>query len=212
MKFTEIEEDIAKEIINIGLGKAADSMAFFTQEKVFIRTLDLQVLDVSEVNAMRHKGEGDDERYVLTTNVEGELGGVCYLIFTGEEVKRLHQKSLPKSILSDPEKLNMMGDAILLEMDNIISASVITQFSNFFKYNMYGGVPKLTKVAKENLNDLLIDHPKSYSSFIYFHSEFSTGDLDVNPEFIWFLDEQFSNGVKSVLKNSDLLMKIESSI
>jgi chemotaxis protein CheC len=211
MKLTDIEGDIAKEIINIGLGKAADSMAFLTQEKVFIRTVDLQILDISEINTMRPQDVADDERFVLTTNVEGEMGGVCYLIFTGEKIKRLHKKSLPESILNNPDKLRVMGYAILLEMDNIISAAVITQFSNFFKYKMYGGVPHLAKIKKEELNEFLTDHPKSSSSFIYFHSEFSTGNLDVNPEFIWFLDEEFLTGVKSVIKNDDLLMKMESS-
>lgn len=212
MEFTGIEEDIAKEIINIGLGKAADSMAFFTREKVFIRTIDLQILQAGQIDKIEHKGvdKDDQQRFVLTTQVEGELGGVCYLIFTGDEVKRLHQKSLPESILNDPDKLKVMGDAILLEMDNIISASVITQLSNFFNYKMHGGVPSLNKMKKEELNSFLIEPQKRFSRCIYFHSEFSTGDLDVNPEFIWFLDEQFFTGVKTVIKDGELFKEFKN--
>ena len=148
---------------------------------------------------------------MLTTHVEGELGGVCYLIFTGEEVKRLHKKSLPESILNDADKLKVMGDAILLEMDNIISASVITQFSNFFKYKMHGGVPSLDKMEKGELSNFLMQSQNKFSRFIYFHSEFSTGDLDVNPEFVWFLDEQFFKGVKSVLKDDQLFTELKTN-
>ena len=210
MEFTKVELDIAKEIINIGLGKAADSMAFFTKDKVFIRTLDLRILNSEELRGIKHRGQGDDLRFVLTTNVEGDMSGVCFLIFTEEEVERLYQKSLPASIFKDAEKLKVMGDAILLEMDNIISASVITQFSNLFKTHMYGAVPQLSKLDKKEVNQYMLDNPNSSGSFIYFHSEFSTGNLDVSPEFIWFLGEDFFEGVKSVLKDDSLLLKIKS--
>lgn len=212
MGLNKVEEDIAKEIINIGLGKAADSMAFFTQDKVFIRTKDLRICKTGDIKHINHEGGSTDERFVLTTNVKGELEGACYLIFTAEEVEKLLNKSLPSSVLEDEAKKNVMGDAILLELDNIISASVITQFSNFFKYKMYGDVPGLDKVQKDDVNDLLLKDAGDYKSFIYFHSEFSTGEMDINPEFIWFLDAPFFTGVQAVMKDDQMMEKIESSI
>ncbi len=212
MGLNRIEEDIAKEIINIGLGKAADSMAFFTQDKVFIRTKDLRICETGDIANINHDGGNSDERFILTTKVIGELEGACFLIFTADEVEKLLNKALPKSVLEDDTKKAMMGDAILLELDNIISASVITQFSNFFKYKMHGDVPQLNRVTKDGVNDLLLNDAGGYSSFIYFHSEFSTGEMDINPEFIWFLDAPFFTGVQAVMKDDQMMEKLESSL
>ena len=82
MRFSKLEEDIAKEIINIGLIKAADSMAFFTKEKVFIRSLDLEILDTSAIDQMYQNHDNQEDRYVLTTHIKGDLSGDCHLIFT----------------------------------------------------------------------------------------------------------------------------------
>ena len=207
-ELSDIEIDVAKEIINIGLGKAADSMAFFTREKVFIRSLDLQVRELEDLDSLCLK-EDQGELYVLTTTIEGELTGVCYLIFSEDEVHKLFQISLPESIRIDKEKTKVMGEAILLEMDNIITASVITQFANFFKLSMQGSVPTLTKTIASGLEQIVKSTNRTAKYYLYFKSEFNTGDLDINPEFVWLLDDKYLEGVKNFVKNEDNLKKLK---
>ena len=66
--FTEHELDIAKELINIGLGKAADSMAFFTKNKVFIRGIDIEVKTKDSIANLTQKGR-DKSLSILTTEI-----------------------------------------------------------------------------------------------------------------------------------------------
>lgn len=200
-----IEKDIANEIINICLSKAADSMAFFTKEKVIIRGLDIKEIDISEVTEISKKSK--EMLYVLTTELKGELEGISYLIFTESEVEKLLDISFPASIHNDKEKLRVMGDALLLEMDNIIVASVITHFSNFFNYTMRGDVPRLTKSYSNELTEMIISENADKGYFMYIKSEIHAKDLDINPDFVWILDDNYSEGVKSIAKNDELLKK-----
>lgn len=209
-ELNDVELDLAKEIINIGLGKAADSMAFFTKEKVFIRSFDVKLKDASSVRELSKKDKGE-LLYVLTTEVKGELGGICYLIFSEKEVNELLKVSLPTSVLEDKEKLEVMSEAILLEMDNIIVASVITQFSNFFDYNTYGDVPSLSITPSNGFSQILESTCKSVDYILNFKSEFTTTGIDVNPEFIWLLDNKYIEGVKNVAKNDKVLEKIRQA-
>ena len=204
-----IEKDIANEIVNIGLGKAADSMAFFTKEKVLIRGLEVQRLNFNDVDKIASCGS-DHLNYILTTEIQGELSGNCYLIFSEEEVQNLLKVSLPESILNDEDKLRVMGDAILLEMDNIIVASVVTQFSNFFNYKMYGDVPRLTKSYCSELKQLIVSENVGKDYFMYFKSEMITEDLNVCPDFLWILNDKYFEGVKAVANNDEVLKKIKA--
>jgi chemotaxis protein CheY-P-specific phosphatase CheC len=209
--FNAEELDIAKEIINIGLSKAADSLAFFMKEKVFVKRTDLQVKNVAAIQKISQKNKGE-ELYVLTTELKGELGGICYLILSESEVGALLKTSFPSAILKDPAKLKLMSESLLLEMDNIIVASVITQFSNIFNYKMYGDVPSLSKISPKGLAQMVQSASKTEKSVLHFKSVFISEGMQVNPEFIWLLNDKYIDGVKLIAENQDLLMKMRRTI
>jgi chemotaxis protein CheY-P-specific phosphatase CheC len=194
------EKNIANEIVNLGLQKAAESMAFFTKEKVEIKGIDVTQEKIEKIDEV-FPCESNELKYVLTTEVKGDLKGVCYLIFSEIEVQKILGVSLPTSILEDPEKLAVMGDAILLEMDNIIVASVITQFSNSFKYKMHGAVPRLSKEDCQGFKTLMKAENAGRKQFVYFKSALHTKELDISPDFLWVLDENFMEGVKAYAAN-----------
>jgi len=209
MNFTTIEKDIANEIVNIGLSKAADSMSFFTKEKVLIQGHHVQKIDANEIDNLP-ACSSNELLYILTTEIIGELEGVCYLIFTEEETEKLLEISLPESVKQDPDKVKMMGNAIMLEMDNIIVASVVTQFSNFFKYKMYGGVPRLNTENCDGLKKMIKTENADKNEYLYFKSRFHNSKLDISPDFVWILDDKFHEGVKTVAENDEVLRKIRT--
>lgn len=196
------EQKTANEIVNLGLKKAAESMAFFTKESVRIEAEDVKRESISKIDEI-FACRTDELQFVLTTEIKGELSGICYLIFSEAEVERILGVALPESIRSVPEKLQVMGDAILLEMDNIIVASVVTQFSNSFNYKMYGDVPRLSKATCDELKKLMKEENTGKEHFIYFKSEMHTEKLDISPDFVWMLDDKFMDGVKDIAQNMD---------
>jgi len=206
MNLSEIELDIAKEHINIGLGKAADSLSFFTKNNVLIKIPELFLFNADSYKKIS-KYESSNPLHVLKTKVIGELEGRCYLVFSQQEVDQLLSVNLPSSILEDPIKLEEMSEAILLELDNIVVASVITLFSNTFKLNAYGGVPSLQRTSTEGFQEILQSESRTSEHILYFKSEFLTTGLDINPEIIWFMNDKYFESVKSLAQNKSLLNK-----
>ena len=178
---------------------------------MLIRSLNLQIRDLKDVAALSLKQDAG-ELYVLVTEIQGELTGVCYLIFSEEEVHKLLQISLPESVRANKEKARVMGEAILLEMDNIITASVITQFSNFFNLSMHGSVPSLTKTIPSGIDQIIRSTNRTSGYYLYFKSEFNTEGLDINPDFIWLLDNKYLDGVREFVKDESNLKKLKEAI
>ncbi len=201
---------VARQIIDIGLSKAVESMSFFMQQKIVLNESGFKIDRPQNKSLSNFTIKTDDELYLLTTEMMGDLKGVCYLIFTEEEVSALCKVALP-SLSEDDPKYVLMRDAILLELDNVISASVITQFSNLLKYKVFGGVPKLTVVSKEQLNHIVQQGVYPDKFLIGFKTEFKSEKGDFSPEFLWALDEVFIKGVEqfaSVEDNQKTLNKL----
>jgi len=201
-----IETDVAKEIINIGLGKAADSLSFFSQQKVMIRSSELILKNTNDAKDLSKKT--GDNIHVLTTDIVGELSGVCYLIFNEKEVNKLLKISLPASILEDEEQKLLMSDAILKEADNIISASVITQFSNLLKFSIHGGIPEMDVMSEDKVMPFLLSRATDSKYFLQISAQFQTEEVDFSPEFVWFLDAKFIEGIKQFVKDEKYLDKL----
>jgi len=205
-QLNNIETDVAKEIINIGLGKAADSLSFFSQQKVMIRSSELILKNTADAKDLSKKT--GNNIHVLTTDIVGELSGVCYLIFNEKEVNKLLKISLPASILEDEEQKLVMSDAILKEADNIISASVITQFANLLKFNIHGGIPEMDIMSEDKVMPFLLSRAKESKFFLQISAQFQTEEVDFSPEFVWFLDAKFIEGIKQFVKDESYLDKL----
>jgi hypothetical protein len=126
MELNNFELELAEKIINIGLAKASDSMAFFTKEKVLLNSLEVTLKEMSVIESFSQKDQGD-QIAILSTELIGELTGICFLIFSEMDCQKIEEVCLPEQFRSAVMNSTEMLDALLLEMDNIIAASVITQ-------------------------------------------------------------------------------------
>ncbi len=207
IKLSDFELSTAKEIVNIGLVKAADSLSFFLQEKILIDQIDFRIQSNKKISCYTTLKRNNN--FVLTTNVIGEIQGACYLVFSKNDTKRILDKSLPGSFKFNDETLTEMGNAILLEIDNIVSASVITQFSNLLKFKMHGGVPNLKKIHGGEFLDFQKNELTNTNVAVTFRTRLISLDKTFSPEFIWALDKNFFDGVKNYIENSEELEKIK---
>lgn len=191
---TNKELAFARKLVNQGLLKAAESLSFFMKE-----TISLDELDYSfnkPANPADFTTKQGENIHLLLTEVIGELKGVCCLIFSNEEADKLRQTALSPEITSNPEIMAEMSDGILLEVDNIISASVITQFSNILKHKIHGGVPKLRRLNTSELNQYVKGKLENDMFIISFNTHFVSAHLDFSPQFMWLFDSSFTSSIK----------------
>ncbi len=191
---TPQEIDVARKIISAGLVKSAESLSFFMNETISLKDFDAEKnLD----NPPLELGKKDESNiHLLTTKVIGEMKGICCLIFSEEEANHLRKAALPQEILDSPEMMEEMSDGIMLEVDNIISASVITQFSNLLKVKIHGGVPDLKKVSFEEMEDYISSEVNNELYLISFKTSFESSKAQFNPEFVWLFDNTFIDNIK----------------
>jgi chemotaxis protein CheY-P-specific phosphatase CheC len=197
---TEKEETVAKEIISAGLVKAAESLTFFMNETITLKDFEEDKLINQPPLELGKKEE--QNILLLTTKVIGDLKGVCCLIFSEEEANHLRQAALPPEILESPEMMAEMSDGIMLEVDNIISASVITQFSNLLKVKIHGGVPDLKRVNYKEMESIIQEDIHNELYLISFKTSFESAKVAFNPEFVWLFDNAFIDSIKEYSKNN----------
>lgn len=193
-KLTTQEINSAKEIITLGLKKAAQSLSFFMKEDINLKETEFTLTD--EQNFIIDNASLNDELFVLSTEVKGELKGICYLIFNKEEKDEVCKVTLPAEIFNHPDKLKNMQEPLLLEIDNIISASVITQIANNLKLKIYGDVPHLQLMNSASLEQLIIQQMKPNKFIIGFQTEFVSSKSHFHPKFFWILEPDFITSVK----------------
>lgn len=198
-ELNKLELNTTKSIISIGLTKSADSLSFFIKEKVKISVTDIEIRSNNQ-NSISKKTLANNY-YLLTTEIKGEIAGKAYLIFDKLEVEKIVTGNLPQSVMNNPLQKAEMVMEFLLEIDNIITASVITQFSNILGAKMYGDVPKLNILEGNILHEYLQNNNLTQSKTIYINSRFIAEKMDIAPEFIWLLEDNFFQSVKMLVNN-----------
>ncbi|MGC4021110.1 MAG: hypothetical protein QM734_03780 [Cyclobacteriaceae bacterium] len=176
-------ENYVIHIMNSGFTRAAHSFSNMVGRPVRITNSASVLIRHDHDFACFSEEKGD--LVVLTTQIIGSISGKSFLIFSDEESKEIF-----KSLKSNNQGLQ---EAFLMEIDNIISASVIAELSNALDIEVYGDVPHLNRVHSRDLQDFMNrevkkDEPSSMIvSNTTFH--FEKGDR-VHPQFIWKLSSK----------------------
>jgi len=198
--FNNTELYSANTVINKGLQSAAQSLSFFIKDSVIAKPIEISNLNIEEKKELNLKC--NDKVYLLTTEIIGELQGVCCLIFCEEEAHYLQKTALPDEITSNSEAFEAMRNPILLEIDNIITAAVVTQFSNLLHRKMHGSVPTLQIVNQAKLDEFIEEQISNGSYIINFKTNFVSSNNSFSPIFVWFMDALFHDDIKKYTNSS----------
>ncbi len=181
---TENRESFLINVMNKGFSRAALSFSQMIQKPVSVvnsQSLLIRHDDFSYI------AEAPGDFFILSTQIIGDISGKSFLIFSSEESSEIF-KTLNSSISNDALK-----EAFLLEIDNIISASVIAELSNSLGLEIYGDVPRLTKIHSKALESLMIQelNNEEPSSVIFCNTTFQLDAKErVHPQFIWKLSNR----------------------
>ena len=203
------ELDIAEKIIYIGMKKASEAMAFFTKAEVSIKNLEINLVDLDSKKPILEPNK-EELITVLITHLVGELNSSSFLILSESDTQNLGALCLPEKFRVSAGNSNEMLDALMLEMDNIIVGSVVTQFSNIFKYKVHGDVPSLKRLKNFELNDFIKNELNSSNFLLHFNCTYSSPNIKLTPEFYWLLDTKFINAIKKIAINNNEIETLNS--
>jgi len=153
---TDLERDIIKEILNIGLARAADSFAAIAKDKVLLKVPDIQLIEVKELLKLVAKYEST--HFIIQSDIKGDFNGATLMLFSNDHVTRLSQVCLNMVEVQKGE-VSAMQESLLLEISNIITGAMVTQLANILKSNIYGSPPKAPKShIADSLKAILVQH------------------------------------------------------
>jgi chemotaxis protein CheY-P-specific phosphatase CheC len=189
-------EDFVAQLMKRGFERAANS---------FSRMMNIKVSGAStKTRVIPSKNEGEyvvqevGEVYVLTTSLIGQLSGKSYLILSQQECHEIYQTLFPNRKMDE-----VMLEAILLELDNIISAAVVSELVDALQIEVFGDVPALKRINSDRLKEFLAgDYKKEEpSSIIISSTSFILGDRNkISPQFIWKLSPKIFEMIQEGLK------------
>ena len=195
-ELNEKEFEIATKLIDLGLSKAAGALESILRSPISIKALDFSISNNTDTSSYITKN--NDNVHLLKTVLIGDLKGICHLIFSQEEVSKVYSACLPESIVqSNSEQNDMMKKEFLTEIDNIVSAAAITQFANFLELNVYGGIPALHVMNSDSAKEYIHTESGDLGYIIKFKAHFHASELDIYPDFIWLLDNDFIKKIKA---------------
>ena len=182
------EQRLVQRLMNTGYAHAAQAFSALIHQKV---SSEMISFGISTIGILDPTAYPNGSTTLLLTDILGEVGGRSYLILSEQECWAIQAACLPT--MDDSHQRTDLDKALLEEIDNILSAAVITKLSEALGVHIYGGVPQLFALPPESVKkkireDFSADkggHLMVSGRFIF--------DLHphLQPQFLWKLSANF---------------------
>lgn len=202
LSMTELERDIIREILNIGLARAADSFAVIAQERVL---LEVPSIDLLMSNDILSKVREYQSRHVpIQSDIRGDFNGTTLMFFSGQHVQRLSRVCLRMQTTESLE-VNELQESLLLEISNIITGALVTQLANILKANIYGAPPVAPHgdIAESMQN--LVPEQQLQPLIFSVITQFSDRDNMVELPLMLFFDRVTFEKILEIIRSYDFL-------
>ncbi|UYZ64439.1 chemotaxis protein CheC [Hymenobacter weizhouensis] len=203
LHMTELERDIIREILNIGLARAADSFAVIAQEKVMLEVPNLDL--VSGDNILARVRKLQDQHVIIQSDIKGEFNGTTLMFFSGQHVQRLSRVCLRMNT-SDSLDIDSMQESLLLEISNIITGALVTQLANILKASIYGAPPTHPHGDMAGaLQNLMLHRPMVQPLIFSVITQFSDKDNSVELPLMLFFDRDTFGKILDIIRTYDVM-------
>ena len=199
---TELERDIIKEILNIGLARAADSFAAIARDQVLLKVPDIKLIDIKEL--LQFVDQYIDTHRIIQSDIKGDFNGATLMLFSDDHIARLSEVCLSMLKVQKGE-LSVMQESLLLEISNIITGALVTQLANILKADIYGSPPKSPKNhVADSLKDILVNHPMFKPIVFTVITRFTQNHRSVELPLLLFFDAKTLVKMLDIIRTFDL--------
>ena len=203
LHMTELERDIIREILNIGLARAADSFAVIAQERVLLEVPNLDLVPGS--NILDRVNEYEGTHVIIQSDIKGDLNGTTLMFFSGQHVQRLSRVCLRMKV-ADSVKIDAMQESLLLEISNIITGALVTQLANILKAHIYGAPPIAPRGnIADSLQSLMVHRPMVQPLIFSVITQFSDKENSVELPLMIFFDRETFVKMLGIIRAYDFM-------
>ncbi|SKC54327.1 hypothetical protein [Ohtaekwangia koreensis] len=185
----------AKIAFENGFENAAASFSKFISTETSYTMLHqgLHAVEDDSIHGLNINGKSGTN-FLLTTDIVGDVYGKSYLLLDASEFD-----ALSSGVYAKEETMMDIKEEFIKELDNILSASVITKLSNELNLNIYGNIPILVKPQSCCLMNIIYDDFSEDSEGIYvnaIHFSFEKYPM-LTPYFVWVMDLNVFDTIES---------------
>jgi len=202
LSMTDLERDIIREILNIGLARAADSFAIVAQERVLLEVPNIDLLMSDDI--LRRVREYQSQHVPIQSDIRGDFNGTTLMFFSGQHIQRLSRVCL-RMQTDESIVLNELQESLLLEISNIITGALVTQLANILKANIYGAPPVAPRGdIADHMQNLM---PEEMLQPLIFSviTQFSDKDNTVELPLMLFFDRVTFQKILEIIRSYDFL-------
>lgn len=134
--FSKIQLDALQEIINVGGGHAATSLAQLTSQRIEMNIPDIKVLTYQEI--FDNYIDANAEVYAVYNQIEHDLDGAFLLVVSHETSKLLVQLMTGQDVANQE-----LTESTLNELGNIISNSFLRAMGEMMGLQIQASLPTL---------------------------------------------------------------------
>lgn len=185
------EEDTIKELINIGIGKAANSLSEMTDSKIRLTIPSIAI--ISHTSIENKVDELKAPFAAANMTIKGDLKGSGFLLFSEENAYKLSEKLIERN----PSK-EEVADTIK-EVTNVSINAVVGTIGNALKKQLCFSVPTYVTNKKEVTKN---SHVLENSFCLTSKTSFKISNLEIVGNILIIFDD---NSVKKLKKELAIL-------
>ncbi len=194
-----MQNDALKEVVNIGVGQAANTLNTILDTHVDLSVPELKIVDKGRVMDELESLTGTSLAGVIL-RFEGTLPGQAALLFPPDSAVNLVNLLVPDEYYHDTDLDAMRGEA-LTEIGNIVINAVMGHFSNFLKLNLDYSLPDFR--FESNIFDIFNLHQVEGSfAIILAKTHFVVAEHSISGDILLFF------GIESMENLIQILEKI----
>lgn len=182
MILTLYQLDALREMINIGVGRAAGILNAMLRSHIILRLPEVGVLSKAEVEAKASQ-YGAEVFAAVRLGFRGPFAGNASLVFPEDSAAKLVvMLTEGEAGLSDDNDLDSIRIGTLTEVGNIVLNSVMGAIGNDLKQHIFYSVPTF---QEESLRKMLADStPDADSNVVWVQTQFSVEDHPIDGDII----------------------------
>lgn len=190
-KLTHIQNDILKEIGNIGAGNATTSMADLMNKQIKMDVPDVYFVSINELIQI----VGGPEEVFVTTffTLEGAMTGTVYFLLSLEEATSIAQQLLQSDAIEITEgtPLEDMAISVIKEVANMVAGAYVSALADFTQLEMRITPPLISiDMAAATLVTGLIEMSQASDYSIMIDTSFTGKDSTAQGHFLLVPDLQ----------------------
>jgi len=146
--FTEIQQDAVVELVNIGVGKAAEALSLIIRDEILLSVPNIEF--INHQNLLEYiKGIDGKTPSVIMQKFTGDFSGNSMLIFPESSGMSLVRQMLQGTVNSD--SIEELEEEALMEIGNIILNACFGQLGNLLSTDLDSSLPSYLRSSAEDI-------------------------------------------------------------